>query len=217
MISAEQIKSRGLIKNDFHLPYNPKLIPRAKKLRKNMTNSEHFFWNHILTAKELSPFRFLKQRPIDNYIVDFYCAKYQLVIEIDGEIHQQQKEYDNERTMILEAYDLHVLRFTNDDVFQAPNKIKQVLIKVLEDYSNKSPASPLKGELKSIAKKQSPSYSPFSRGRRGIPLCKKQRIDCLQNQCRTKEQYQTQQSSPNTCFCTGHTLFTDSTKDNLNS
>ena len=118
MISAEQIKSRGLIKNDFHLPYNPKLIPRAKKLRKNMTNSENFFWNHILKVKELSSFRFLKQRPIDNYIVDFYCAKYQLVIEIDGEIHQQQKEYDNERTMILEAYNLHVLRFTSEEVFQ---------------------------------------------------------------------------------------------------
>jgi hypothetical protein len=64
--------------------------------------------------------RVLRQRPIDNFIVDFYCASLKLVIEIDGESHftQQGKDYDEERTRILEGYGITVVRFTNVDVLQ---------------------------------------------------------------------------------------------------
>ena len=64
------------------------------------------------------PLRVLKQRPIDNFIVDFYCAKLKLVIEVDGDSHftDEGKESDRRRTEILEGYGLKVIRFTNDAV-----------------------------------------------------------------------------------------------------
>ncbi len=80
-----------------------------------MTTAEKKLWNQYLKNLE---FRFLRQRPIDNFIVDFYCAALKLVIEIDGESHftTEAKEYDQARTKILEGYGLKVIRFTNDEV-----------------------------------------------------------------------------------------------------
>lgn len=64
------------------------------------------------------PFRVLRQRPIDRFIVDFYCAELKLVIEVDGESHftEESRLYDLERTQILGDYGLKVLRFTNEQV-----------------------------------------------------------------------------------------------------
>ena len=102
---------------DFHLPYNQQLVEKAKELRKNMTPAEKRLWyGYLRTFK----FRFLRQRPIDNFIVDFFCAQLRLVIEADGESHftDDGKDYDWERTQILEGYGLKVLRFTNDEVLK---------------------------------------------------------------------------------------------------
>ena len=105
-----------ILKNsNFHLPYNPKLIPLAKELRQNPTPAEQKLWRDFLRSY---PLRDLRQRPIDNFIVDFYCAALGLVIEVDGEGHytEEGKEYDRERTGILEGYGLRVVRFTNVEV-----------------------------------------------------------------------------------------------------
>ena len=104
--------------SNFHLPYNPQLIPIAKELRKNPTPAERKLWQDFLRN---FPFRVLRQRPIDNFIVDFYCAALKLVIEVDGESHftEQGKQYDTERTSILEGYGLKVIRFTNVEVWQS--------------------------------------------------------------------------------------------------
>jgi very-short-patch-repair endonuclease len=75
-------RNTELIDSDFHLPYNPKLVERAKNLRKNMTPAEKKLWYSYLRNFK---FRVLRQKPIDNFIVDFYCAKLKLVIEIDGD------------------------------------------------------------------------------------------------------------------------------------
>ena len=82
------------------LPYNPKLTNRARSLRRNMTPPEKKLWYEFLSQHDK---RFLRQRPIDNYVVDFYCAGADLVIEIDGDSHgsQDAKEYDNQRTATL--------------------------------------------------------------------------------------------------------------------
>lgn len=114
-MDEEELKKRGLAVGDFHLPYNPKLIARAKELRKNMTEPERRLWFYYL--RKLKP-RFMRQRPIDNCIVDFYCTDLNLVIEIDGETHftEEGKEHDEERTRILEGYGLHVIWFLNTDV-----------------------------------------------------------------------------------------------------
>ena len=101
----------------FHLPYNPKLISIAKKMRQNPTPAEKKLWQNYLRN---FPVRVLRQRPIDNFIVDFYCASLNLAIEIDGESHftEEGKHYDRERTRILSGYGLTVIRFTNIEVLQ---------------------------------------------------------------------------------------------------
>ena len=101
--------------SDFHLPYNPALVPRAKELRKNMTSAEKKLWYGYLRNFK---FRVLRQRPIDFFIVDFYCPHLKLVIEIDGDSHfsDEAQEYDQERTQRLEGYGLRVIRFTNQQV-----------------------------------------------------------------------------------------------------
>ena len=108
-------KSQKFISSDFHLPYNPQLVERAKELRKNMTPAEKKLWkNYLKTFK----FPVLRQRPIDNFIVDFYCAQLKLVIEIDGDSHftEEGQDYDEARTGILQGYGLKMIRFTNDEV-----------------------------------------------------------------------------------------------------
>lgn len=97
------------------LEYNKKLIPRAKELRKNMTKQEKHLWYDFLNTY---PVRFQRQKTINNYIVDFYCHKAELIIELDGLQHYTEDgmEYDSIRTDILEMYDLEVLRFTNIDI-----------------------------------------------------------------------------------------------------
>ena len=106
---------RGLIQVNSRLPYNPKLTDRAKELRKNMTKEEKKLWYNFLSKTD---YRFLRQRPIDNYIVDFYCAEYRLVIEIDGSHHYTEDgfKYDSVRSEILSGYDIKVIRFTNQDI-----------------------------------------------------------------------------------------------------
>jgi very-short-patch-repair endonuclease len=108
---------RQNITTDFHLPYKAGLVERAKELRKNMTVAEKKLWNEYLKT---FPFRVLRQRPIDRFIVDFYCSKLKLVIEVDGDSHfiDNAPAYDQERTNILEGYGLTVIRFTNQQVLQ---------------------------------------------------------------------------------------------------
>ncbi|WMJ22071.1 endonuclease domain-containing protein [Paludicola sp. MB14-C6] len=95
--------------------HNPKLTPRAKELRKGMTPQEKRLWYNYLNQL---PIRFLRQKIICNYIVDFYCAKLKLAIEIDGTQHftQDAIQYDIQRTHILNTYDIEVIRFNNHEV-----------------------------------------------------------------------------------------------------
>ena len=111
------VKNRKLITTGFHLPYNPQLVDRAREMRKNPTPAEQKLWVGFL--RTFKP-RFLRQRPIDNYIVDFFCAQLKLVIEIDGDTHFSDEgiEYDQARTRVLERYGLKVMRFTNKEVLE---------------------------------------------------------------------------------------------------
>ena len=95
--------------------YNKENIPFAKELRKNMTPWERKLWYEYLRNY---PIRFQRQKAIGNYIADFYCAKAQLVIELDGGGHyiEQQMEKDQCRTEKLESLNLTVLRICNLDI-----------------------------------------------------------------------------------------------------
>lgn len=98
-----------------YLPYNKNLVSRAKELRKNLTLAEKKIWYKYLINYQ---YRVYRQRPIDNFVVDFYCPKLKLVIEVDGDSHftEDGTLYDAQRTLILEGYGLSVIRFTNDEV-----------------------------------------------------------------------------------------------------
>ena len=95
--------------------YNQKSIPLAKELRKNMTKEERHLWYDFLREY---PVRFRRQKAFGNYIVDFYCAKVGLVIELDGSGHYtpEQAEKDNHRTRDLESMELTIIRICNLDV-----------------------------------------------------------------------------------------------------
>ena len=95
--------------------YNKANIPFAKQLRKNMTPWERKLWYEYLRNY---PVRFQRQKAIGKYIVDFYCAKIGLIIELDGSGHYtaEQAEKDAVRTKELEAMGLTVLRICNVDV-----------------------------------------------------------------------------------------------------
>ena len=97
--------------------YQSRLEARARELRKNMTKQERHLWYDYLRTY---PVKFYRQRVIDSYIVDFYCSKVHLVIELDGSQHYTPDgmAHDRIRSDILEGYHLHVLRFSNLDVDQ---------------------------------------------------------------------------------------------------
>ena len=95
--------------------YNKANIPLARELRKNMTPWERKLWYEFLRTY---PIRFQRQKSIGNYIVDFYCAKAQLVVELDGGGHYtpEQMQADAERTAALELMKLRVIRICNLDI-----------------------------------------------------------------------------------------------------
>ncbi|MBK2094175.1 endonuclease domain-containing protein [Francisella philomiragia] len=97
------------------LPYNPKLKQRARELRKAGNLSEVLFWNIVKSKKFLS-LNFHRQKIIGNYIVDFYCPAYRLVIEIDGSSHNDKEEYDSIRDEYLNSLDLKVIHILDKDI-----------------------------------------------------------------------------------------------------
>lgn len=118
-----------------YLPYNKQLTVRAKELRNSMTLAEKRMWHECLKN---FPFKFLRQKPIDNFIVDFYCSELGLVIEIDGGTHVEEKDliYDKQRTKILESYGLKVLRFWNDDVLNGIAIINEIIESKIKEIHN---------------------------------------------------------------------------------
>ncbi|MDD5057177.1 MAG: endonuclease domain-containing protein [Sideroxydans sp.] len=100
------------------IPYNNKLTALARQNRKNPTAPEIKMWNEVLRMRHFSDYKFLRQKPIAGYIVDFYCAELCLAIEIDGDSHAESVEYDAARTAALDALGITVVRYTNDDVMR---------------------------------------------------------------------------------------------------
>src|SRR4030066_661126 len=97
------------------IQYDPKLKQRARELRKQGVLSEVLLWNQ-LKGRKMRGYQFMRQKPVGEYIVDFYCSRLQLVIEIDGESHNGRFDYDMERQRFLESLGLTVLRFNDVEV-----------------------------------------------------------------------------------------------------
>ena len=113
--------------------YSPRyVIALARNLRNNMTDAEKILWEKI-SKRKIDGLRFRKQHSIGRYIVDFYCFEKKLVIELDGDIHDSQKEYDHNRDNELTARGNTILRFKNEEVI---NNIDYVLSRIVETCKN---------------------------------------------------------------------------------
>jgi adenine-specific DNA-methyltransferase len=90
---------------------------RARSLRKQHTRAEHYLWQR-LKDRRFEKYKFRRQRPVGNYIVDFICLWKKLIIELDGDQHAEleQKEYDNKRTIYLLDKGYRVIRFWNHEI-----------------------------------------------------------------------------------------------------
>ena len=99
----------------MNIPKDNTKLEKARKLRRKMTPHERKLWYLFLRKY---PVKIYKQRIIDKYIVDFYCASAKLVIEIDGSQHyeEQGQTYDKERSAVLDSYGLKVIRYSNREI-----------------------------------------------------------------------------------------------------
>ena len=104
------------------------LFSKAQFLRRNETIAEKLLWEK-LRNNQLGGLKFRRQHPVNIYIADFYCHKFKLIIELDGDYHNQeeQKQKDEVRTEVLRLNDLKIIRFKNEEVEQ---DINQVLITI---------------------------------------------------------------------------------------
>ena len=108
--------------------YNPKLKALAAHLRSQGTKSEIILWNQ-LKGSQVNGFRFIRQKPIGDYIVDFYCKEVGLVIELDGLSHQYNEvmDLDERKQSYLESIGLKVIRFEDEDVIRDLPNVMRVI------------------------------------------------------------------------------------------
>ncbi len=110
------------------IPYNPKLKILARQLRNDSTKSEIILWKH-LKGKQMKGYDFHRQKPIDNYIVDFFCYELMLAIELDGYSHilEEVIEKDEMKEKSLNKFGINVLRFQDEEVFHdIENVIREI-------------------------------------------------------------------------------------------
>jgi very-short-patch-repair endonuclease len=104
----------------------------SRNLRKSSTDAERKMWS-LLRNRQLIGYKFRRQHPIKNFIVDFACPEKLLAIEVDGGQHMERKKEDDERTQILETQGYRVLRFWNDQVLKETDSVFEVILKALEN------------------------------------------------------------------------------------
>lgn len=107
-------------------PTDPIILQRAREMWREPTEPERRLWQK-LRRKQLNGYKFRRQHPIGRFIVDFYCHQARLVVEVDGESHAFQEEYDAARTAWLEAQGLRVIRFSNKAVMKNIDGVAQAI------------------------------------------------------------------------------------------
>ena len=131
-------------------PYNPILKLFSRNLRSNMTDAEQLLWSK-LRRKQILGVQFYRQKPVSGFIVDFYCAAANLVIELDGSQHveSEQQIKDIQRDQKLKALGLQVLRFNNNQVLTELDAVMSVVFDAVE---KKIPPNPpfSKGGIKAV-------------------------------------------------------------------
>ena len=132
------------------LPYNGNLKQYSRQLRGNMTDAERRLWAKI-RMKQLKGYQFYRQKPVGDYIVDFFCPRAKLVIEVDGSQHfaGEMTEDDRIRDEYMSSFGLRVLRFTNTDILTHIDGVVESILENMEVLEEKIPLSPplRKGEI----------------------------------------------------------------------
>jgi very-short-patch-repair endonuclease len=128
-----------------HMPYNKNLKEFSRKLRNDSTLSEILLWNELKAGKMMG-YKFNRQKPLLNYIVDFYCKPLGLVIEVDGVSHSNEVGYDKDviRQGELEKIGLHFLRFDDLDVKRNMSSVLRTIEGYIEEFEKINPPGPLK-------------------------------------------------------------------------
>ncbi len=99
-------------------PYDPILKQYARENRKAGNPAEIKMWTNILSNRELIRYKWTKQKPISSFIVDFYCSKLKVAIEIDGDSHGEKESYDRKRSELLREFGIIVIRYAHHDVLE---------------------------------------------------------------------------------------------------
>jgi len=121
--------------------YNPKLKLRSRHLRNSMTRGEVILWQR-LKKSQMMGCDFDRQKPIDQFIVDFYCKALLLAIEVDGSIHDSEvaQQYDQERQARIESLGIQFLRFSDAAVRENTNAVCQTIATWITRNRNQPPA-----------------------------------------------------------------------------
>ena len=121
-------------------PYNQSLKPFSRNLRNNLTDAEQLLWQR-LRRKQIHGIQFNRQKPLLNYIVDFYSAKASLVIELDGSQHlePENQRKDAARDKALADQGLHVLRFDDRQVLTETDSVMEVNYEIVGQRINRTP------------------------------------------------------------------------------
>ena len=125
------------MENKLFLNDDSVLQARAKNLRQHMSEAETRLWHH-LRAGRLNGYKFRRQQPMGNYIVDFVCVTPKLIIEADGGQHAEQAEYDQARSLYLNGLGFTVLRFWNDEVLRQTDEVLAEILRVLQELERPS-------------------------------------------------------------------------------
>lgn len=132
------VNTRILKKRRKIIPYNPKLKEYARVLRNNSTKSEIKLWK-VLKNKNIKGYDFHRQKPLLNFIADFYCYELKLVIELDGFTHEFEKikNKDKYKQAKLEEFGLTVLRFTDEEIFSEFDLVINSIEKYILEFEKK--------------------------------------------------------------------------------
>ncbi len=119
-------------------PYNPALTKRAQELRRNSTLTEVLLWQH-LKGRQMRGYDFHRQKPLGNYIVDFFCSELALAIEIDGPVHGQTTVRDQQRQKEIEQLGVHFLRFSTEMVLRNPEAVLTTISHWIDQHIDQPP------------------------------------------------------------------------------
>ncbi|WP_430399228.1 endonuclease domain-containing protein [Flavobacterium sp.] len=122
------------------IPYNPKLKEFAKQLRNNSTKAEIILWQK-LKRDQMYGYDFHRQKPIDNYILDFFCYELMLGIEVDGYSHEFLEVYqkDQQKEKVMNSFGIHILRFSDHQVLKDTENVKRAIEEYILEHEKHTP------------------------------------------------------------------------------